>query len=90
MVAYMNHLKLLLLAFHMVGVLNSDAWPSTDYSSPVTLVADPSGSIPSDLGGTRGVPLTFFYDRTGALVELHSGVIDERTLALQIDEILRR
>lgn len=59
-------------------------------AAPIEHLADPSGSIPIDLGGTRGVPLTFFYDRTGALVELHSGVIDERTLALQIDEILRR
>ena len=59
-------------------------------AAPIEHFADPSGAIPIDLGGTRGVPLTFFYDRTGRLVELHNGVIDERTLALQIDEILRR
>ncbi len=59
-------------------------------TAPMEHLADPSGAIPVDLGGTRGVPLTFFYDRNGQLVELHSGVIDERTLALQIDEILRR
>lgn len=59
-------------------------------SAPIEHLADPSGSIPIDLGGNRGVPLTFFYDADGELVELHSGVIDERTLALQIDEIVRR
>ena len=58
--------------------------------APIEHLADPSGVIPIDLGGSRGVPLTFFYDQSGGLVELHSGVIDERTLALQIDEILRR
>lgn len=59
-------------------------------AAPIEHFADPSGAIPTDLGGTRGVPLTLFYDRNGELVELHSGVIDERTLALQIDEIFRR
>ena len=59
-------------------------------AAPIEHIADPSGAIPIELGGSRGVPLTFFYDRNGGLVELHSGVIDERTLALQIDEILRR
>jgi cytochrome c biogenesis protein CcmG/thiol:disulfide interchange protein DsbE len=58
--------------------------------APIDHLADPSGAVPIELGGNRGVPLTFFYDRSGTLVELHSGVIDERTLALQIDEILRR
>jgi cytochrome c biogenesis protein CcmG/thiol:disulfide interchange protein DsbE len=51
---------------------------------------DPGGSIPIDLGGSRGVPLTFFYAPGGTLVTLHTGVIDERTLALQIDEISSR
>lgn len=51
---------------------------------------DPGGDIPIDLGGSRAVPLTFFYAPGGELVTLHTGVIDERTLALQIDEILSR
>ncbi len=59
-------------------------------TAPIEHIADPSGTIPVELGGNRGVPLTFFYDSSGGLVELHSGVIDERTLALQIDEIVRR
>lgn len=50
---------------------------------------DSSGSVPADLGGF-GVPLTFFFAPGGELVHLHSGVIDERTLALQIDELRAR
>ncbi len=50
---------------------------------------DQDGSVPASLGGF-GVPLTFFFAPGGDLVHLHSGVIDERTMALQIDELLRR
>jgi cytochrome c biogenesis protein CcmG/thiol:disulfide interchange protein DsbE len=50
---------------------------------------DPSGSIPAALGGV-GVPITYFFAPTGELVERHNGVIDERTLSLQIDELLNR
>lgn len=49
---------------------------------------DPSGAVPATLGG-RGVPITFFYAPGGDLVRIHGGVIDERTLALLIDEISR-
>jgi thiol-disulfide isomerase/thioredoxin len=49
---------------------------------------DREGNVPIDLGGNRGVPLTFFYAAGGELVRLHTGVIDERTLALEIDEII--
>jgi cytochrome c biogenesis protein CcmG/thiol:disulfide interchange protein DsbE len=51
-----------------------------------THLFDASGAVPDDLGGF-GVPLTFFFAPGGELVAMHSGVIDERTLALQIDEI---
>jgi cytochrome c biogenesis protein CcmG/thiol:disulfide interchange protein DsbE len=51
---------------------------------------DREGNIPIELGGNRGVPLTFFYAAGGELVRLHTGVIDERTLALEIDEIITR
>ena len=51
-------------------------------------LADSGGTIPIELGGSRGVPLTFFYDPSGELRFLHYGVIDERTLALQIDELV--
>lgn len=58
--------------------------------APIEHYFDADGNIPVDLGGTRGVPLTFFYAPGGELVTLHIGVIDERTLALQIDEIRSR
>lgn len=48
---------------------------------------DQSGAVPGDLGG-RGVPITFFFAPGGALMSTHHGVIDERTLALEIDELL--
>jgi thiol-disulfide isomerase/thioredoxin len=48
---------------------------------------DSSGSVPADLGGV-GVPITFFFSSGGDLVATHPGVIDERSLALQIDELL--
>lgn len=50
---------------------------------------DQSGAVPAALGG-NGVPLTFFYAPGGELVELHFGVIDERALAFNLDEIMRR
>ncbi|MFQ5515989.1 MAG: TlpA family protein disulfide reductase [Acidimicrobiia bacterium] len=49
---------------------------------------DRSGAVPAALGG-RGVPHTFFFRAGGDLDYLHLGVIDERTLALHIDELLR-
>jgi len=57
-------------------------------TAPIEHYADPSGAIPSDLGGSRGVPLTFFFRPGGGLSYLHYGVIDERTLVLQIDELV--
>ena len=50
---------------------------------------DREGRVPAALGGV-GVPHTYFFASGGELVALHNGVIDERTLALQIDELLRR
>lgn len=55
--------------------------------APIEHFADPGGSIPVELGGTRGVPLTFFFRSGGELSYLHIGIIDERTLALQVDEL---
>ncbi len=46
-------------------------------------------AIPGSLGRV-GVPITFFFAADGTLVSAHSGVIDERTLAVNIDELLAR
>jgi cytochrome c biogenesis protein CcmG/thiol:disulfide interchange protein DsbE len=62
-----------------------------EYLSDADMVhyADERGRIPVDLGGGSGVPVTFFYDRSGALVATHRGIIDEPTLARFLDEIDR-
>ncbi len=52
-------------------------------------VFDPDRRIPAVLGGI-GVPITYFVAPGGEVIETHVGVIDERTLALGIDELLRR
>lgn len=49
---------------------------------------DRTGDVSNSLGG-RGVPITFFYRPGGELFQTHFGVIDERTLALNIDELLQ-
>ncbi len=36
-----------------------------------------------------GTPVTFFFAPNGELFKTHSGILDERTLALNIDELLR-
>jgi cytochrome c biogenesis protein CcmG/thiol:disulfide interchange protein DsbE len=48
---------------------------------------DAPRAVPAALGGS-GVPLTFFFAPGGDLVHYQPGVIDERMLALQIDELL--
>jgi cytochrome c biogenesis protein CcmG/thiol:disulfide interchange protein DsbE len=58
--------------------------------APIDHLIDRSDRIPIDLGGTFGVPQTFFYAPGGELVAIHPAVIDERIVALQIDEILAR
>ncbi len=50
---------------------------------------DAPRSVPAALGGS-GVPLTYFFAPGGELVHFQPGVIDERTLALQLDELLQR
>jgi len=49
---------------------------------------DRTGAVPASLEG-QGVPLTFFFRPGGELSYLHRGVIDERTLAVHLDELTR-
>jgi cytochrome c biogenesis protein CcmG, thiol:disulfide interchange protein DsbE len=51
-------------------------------------VYDSDGEVPIGLGGSRAVPLTFFFAAGGVLVDLHTGIVDERTLALEIDVLV--
>lgn len=55
----------------------------------LTHYADSSGAVTFELGGGRGLPVTFFYDTSGSLVYVHRGILDEPTLALYLDEIKR-
>ena len=50
-------------------------------------VFDRNRSIPNRFVGF-GTPITFFFASGGELVTTHSGIIDERGLALGIDELL--
>jgi cytochrome c biogenesis protein CcmG/thiol:disulfide interchange protein DsbE len=52
-------------------------------------LSDRGGRIPIELGGTSGVPLTFFYRADGQLAQVHLGIIDEPTMARLLDEIDR-
>jgi len=55
----------------------------------MTHLEDRPGNIPIQLGGTKGVPLSFFYRANGELAGMHLGIIDEPTLARFLDEIDR-
>lgn len=44
--------------------------------------------VPAELGGF-GTPITYFVAAGGDIRAIHSGVLDEQTLALRIDELLR-
>ena len=59
-------------------------------TAPIEHFFDRGGAIPPSIGGNTGVPLTFFFHSDGTLSRLHSGVIDERGLAFEIDELLAR
>lgn len=49
---------------------------------------DRNRSIPDFYGGI-GTPITIFIEPGGEVFAIHNGVLDERTLALNIDELLR-
>ncbi len=51
-------------------------------------VFDRHRTIPNRHAGIF-IPITFFFAPGGELISTHNGVIDERTLALGIDELLR-
>ncbi len=55
----------------------------------MVFLEDRAGNIPVKLGGTRGVPITFFYRPNGEQAAAHLGIIDEPTMARFLDEIDR-
>lgn len=48
---------------------------------------DANRSVPNSLGGI-GTPITFFFAPHGELFRTHNGIVDGRTLALNIDELM--
>ncbi len=49
---------------------------------------DQNRQVPNFYGGI-GIPITFFFAPNGELIKTHNGILDERTLALNIDELLK-
>jgi cytochrome c biogenesis protein CcmG/thiol:disulfide interchange protein DsbE len=49
---------------------------------------DRDREVPNFYGGI-GTPITMFFGPHGELIQTHNGVVDERTLALNIDELLQ-
>lgn len=47
---------------------------------------DPDRKIPAELGGV-GVPITYFVKPGGEIIDIHSGILDEPTLAVMLDEL---
>jgi cytochrome c biogenesis protein CcmG/thiol:disulfide interchange protein DsbE len=77
-----------------IGITFNDNQPGArqfleEFHLPFPHYFDQPGLVTADLGGF-GVPRTYFFAAGGELLATHNGVIDEQTLALQIDELLRR
>lgn len=76
-----------------IGVDVQDDRPSArafivEFGLDFTHYFDPGRAVPVELGGF-GVPITYFVAPGGEIVHTHSGIIDEQTLALRIDELTR-
>lgn len=48
---------------------------------------DPDRAVPAAWGGF-GVPITYFVDADGAIIETHNGILDERGLVEAIEGLL--
>jgi len=74
-----------------IGVDVQDSQPAakqflSEFGLDFTHFFDRDRAIPNFYGGL-GTPITLFFASHGELVSTHNGVIDERTLALNIDEL---
>ena len=77
-----------------IGLDIQDAQPAgrafiREFGLTFTHYFDFEAAVPAELGGI-GVPRTYFFAPGGELVTLHNGVIDEETLASQIEKLLDR
>lgn len=76
-----------------IGVDVQDSQPDAkrflaEYGLDFDHFFDPNRAIPSHYGGL-GTPITMFFAPHGELLTIHNGVIDEQTLAVNIDELTR-
>lgn len=74
-----------------IGIDVQDSQPAakqflSEFGLDFTHFFDRDRAIPNFYGGL-GTPITLFFAPHGELVSTHNGVIDERTLALNIDEL---
>jgi cytochrome c biogenesis protein CcmG, thiol:disulfide interchange protein DsbE len=74
-----------------IGIDVQDSQPAAkdflaEFGLEFTHFFDRNRAIPNFYGGL-GTPITLFFAPHGELVTIHNGVIDERTLALNIDEL---
>ena len=60
-----------------------------EFGLPFNHYFDKDREVANHYGGI-GTPITFFFAPGGELVATHNGIVDDRTLALNIDELLRR
>jgi cytochrome c biogenesis protein CcmG/thiol:disulfide interchange protein DsbE len=59
-----------------------------EFGLPFEHFFDRDRTIPNHYGGI-GTPITIFLGPHGEVFAVHNGILDERTLALNIDEILQ-
>ena len=58
-----------------------------EFGLPFQHFFDPRRRVVNHYGGI-GTPVTMFFGPGGELVKVHNGIVDDRTLAMNIDEIL--
>lgn len=76
-----------------IGVAVEDSQPAakeflSEFGLEFEQFFDRDRSVPNAFGGF-GTPITMFFAPHGELITMHNGVIDERTLAINIDELTR-
>ncbi|MDX1468578.1 MAG: TlpA disulfide reductase family protein [Acidimicrobiia bacterium] len=58
-----------------------------EFGLPFQHFFDPRREVVNHYGGI-GTPVTMFFGPDGELIRVHNGIVDERTLAVNIDDLL--
>lgn len=77
---------------HFIGVDVQDTQAGAkkfiaEFALPFDHFFDQNRSVPAAFGGF-GVPITYFLDGDGNVVDTHSGILDEQTLVQGIEDII--